>query len=407
MVDWHPKQPRKVLLITEDRELSEWLASLVPSSSARFVIAQDKRAGLEALSREGRVDLVLLDAAGGGQRVLDFCGSSDSKGRRLPPVVLLAGDQDLGVVQRGHEFGVQDVITKPISRTMFPQRLRYLIESLTRLSLEGRLRQALEFEQFEVYYQPKVEVATETVLGVEALLRWHHPENGLVLPDDFIPAAEASGIIVPIGVWVLQEACRQAKEWQEAGLEPIPIAVNVSLEQLRRGDLVAVVANALSESNLEPRWLELEFTESAVMQDTEDNLVILRQLKELGVLLSIDDFGTGFSSLGYLQKLPMDVLKIDRSYVLELPDDEDAATIVTTIVRMARSLDLDVIAEGVESGEQLEFLRGLGCDQYQGVVFSAPVPAAEATLLLQAQDRATNGQLHRGPDGPGPRRNAG
>jgi diguanylate cyclase (GGDEF)-like protein len=281
-------------------------------------------------------------------------------------------------------------------------------EATERLTLEASLRHALELDQFEAHYQPKVDVASGRIAGMEALIRWRDPERGLVPPGKFISVAEESGIIVPMGEWILREACAQAKAWQAAGHAPIPVAVNVSMEQFRRADIVGVVARALEDTGLEARWLELELTESAVMDNTEDNIVILRQLKDLGVLLSVDDFGTGYSSLSYLRQFPIDVLKIDRSFVIDLPDDSDAATIVTTIVHMARNLGLKLIAEGVETEEQLGFLRMLGCDQYQGFLFSKPVPAEEvAQLLEQSRARASVQRGHSSPWGGQGRRNAG
>jgi diguanylate cyclase (GGDEF)-like protein len=257
-------------------------------------------------------------------------------------------------------------------------------ETLELMSLEASLRRGVQLEQFEAHYQPKIDVGQGRIVGMEALVRWREPGVGIVAPGRFISVAEESGLIVPIGEWMLRESCRQAKAWQDAGIEPIPIAVNVSVEQFRRADIVKVVADALEESGLDPEWLEIELTESAVMENTEENIVVLRRLKSLGVLLSIDDFGTGYSSLSYLRQFPIDILKIDRSFVEDLPDDPDAAAIVTTIVHMSRGLGLKLIAEGVETEAQLDFLGMLGCDQYQGYLYSRPLPAEEATALLES-----------------------
>lgn len=279
-------------------------------------------------------------------------------------------------------------------------------DALERLTLEASLRHAIELDQFVPYYQPKVDVQSGKIAGMEALIRWIHPEDGLVPPGKFISIAEESGIIVPMGEFMLRESCKQAKAWQDAGYEPFPIAVNVSMEQFRRADIVAVVAGVLEETGLDPRWLELELTESAVMDNTEDNIVVLRRLKDLGVLLSVDDFGTGYSSLSYLRQFPIDVLKIDRSFVIDLPDDSDAATIVTTIVHMSRSLGLKLIAEGVETEPQLSFLRMLGCDQYQGYLFSKPVPAPDAEQLLAKQAAEDGARIHKGDFGDSGKRSA-
>ncbi len=258
-------------------------------------------------------------------------------------------------------------------------------EATQRLELESQLRRALERDQFEVHYQPKVDIASGRIAGMEALVRWVHPELGFVSPGDFIPLAEETGVIVPIGEWVMRTAARQAKAWQDAGLPPFPMAVNVSVEQFRHVNIKEVVASVLDETGLAPEWLEIELTESALMDDTDGNLIILQELKQLGVLMAVDDFGTGYSSLAYLRRFPIDILKIDRSFVIDVAQDPDADAIVNTVINMARSLGLKVIAEGVETDEQLAFLHGLGCDQYQGYLFSRPLPASGAVGLLEEQ----------------------
>jgi len=199
----------------------------------------------------------------------------------------------------------------------------------------------------------------------------------------FISVAEETGLIVPMGEWMLRTACRQAKAWQDAGYRPFPIAVNASVGQFRRANINKVVADVLEETGLDARWLEIELTESGLMDDSEGNLAILEELKSQGIMLSVDDFGTGYSSLAYLRRFPIDVLKIDRSFIMDLPGDADAATIVTTITHMARSLNLKIVAEGVETEEQLAFIRELGCDQYQGYLYSKPVPADSITAFLE------------------------
>lgn len=258
-------------------------------------------------------------------------------------------------------------------------------EGARRLALEADLRHALDLEQLEAFYQPKVSLATGLISGLEALIRWNHPEDGMVPPVKFIPVAEETGLIVPIGEWMLLTACYQAKAWQDAGYRPFPVSVNVSVGQLRRSDVNATVAKVLKETGLDPQWLELELTESGLMDDTEGIIAILEDLKGQGVSLSVDDFGTGYSSLSYLRRFPIDVLKIDRSFIMDLPEDSDAAMIVTTICRMAQNLKLKIVAEGVETPAQLDFLRELGCDQYQGYLFSKPVPSESITTFLEAE----------------------
>jgi diguanylate cyclase (GGDEF)-like protein/PAS domain S-box-containing protein len=261
--------------------------------------------------------------------------------------------------------------------------------ALERLRLEGDLRNALEREEFVLYYQPQVDLHTHEIVGVEALIRWQHPELGMVPPARFIALAEETGLIVPIGAWVIRTACRQNKAWQLAGLGHLRVAVNLSARQFAQHDLVESIAQALSEAGLAPEYLEIELTESLVMADVDRAICILRELKALGVKLSIDDFGTGYSSLSYLKRFPIDVLKIDRSFVNDITIDPDDAAIVVSIISLAHSLRLQVIAEGVETEPQLAYLRQHGCDQMQGYFFSRPVAAD-----LFAQMRRDGKRLH-------------
>ena len=256
-----------------------------------------------------------------------------------------------------------------------------------RLSLENSLRRALERGEFLLHYQPQIDLKSGDIIGMEALIRWQKEDFGLVAPDRFIPIAEESGLIVAIGEWVIGEACRQNRAWQDAGLPAIPVAVNLSALQFRQKDLEQSIARALESSALPARYLELELTESVIMKGAESAVAALQRLKAMGMLLSIDDFGTGYSSLSYLKRFPIDKLKIDRSFVRDVTTDPDDAAIARAVIAMAHSLRLKVIAEGVETQAQSDFLRQERCDEIQGYLFSKPLPAAEMACLLRGQIR--------------------
>ena len=263
-----------------------------------------------------------------------------------------------------------------------------------RLELECALRNAVSRGEFVLHYQPKVSFGSGHIVSVEALVRWNHPRRGLLPPADFIPIAEETGLILPMGAWVLNEACRQLHEWHTAGLSHLRMAVNLSAQQFREKNLLEVVRAALASAHLEPRFLELELTETAVMQDAGHSAAVLRSLSELGVRLSVDDFGTGYSSLSYLQRFPLNKVKIDRSFVREIARSHGDSEIVRAIVSLAHSLRLAVIAEGVETAEQLDFLDRIGCDQYQGYFCSPPVPAADLAALAARDVAAAGGTLN-------------
>jgi diguanylate cyclase (GGDEF)-like protein len=258
-----------------------------------------------------------------------------------------------------------------------------------KVQLESDLHSAVAQKQFVLYYQPKVDTRSGVVRSAEALIRWMHPTRGIVSPTDFIPLAEECGLIGTIGEWVIREACRQARVWQDDGIPSLRVSVNLSASQFRDSGLVDSIRRALTDADLEARYLEVELTESAVMSDPEQSIAVLEQLSAMGVLVSVDDFGTGYSSMSYLRRFPIDKLKIDRVFINEIVSRPEDASIVRAIVSLAHSLNLKVVAEGVETPAQLDFLNAAGCDEYQGYHFSRPLPAADFERLIR-ESRALN-----------------
>jgi diguanylate cyclase (GGDEF)-like protein len=252
-----------------------------------------------------------------------------------------------------------------------------------KLSMENHLRHAIERDELILYYQPKVNMREKRVIGCEALIRWRHPDFGLVMPLQFIPIAEESGLIIDISNWVLETACKQMHLWQQQGLPSLVMAINVSANQFHQRSFVAQVDNTLTRLDLAPQYLKLELTESILLENIEDALVTLREFHALGIHISIDDFGTGYSSLAYLKKLPISELKIDRSFIKDIPFNEDDMAITSAILALAKSLSLEVVAEGVEHEEQVAFLLQKGCEIAQGFLYSKPIPAVEFALFLQ------------------------
>ena len=250
-------------------------------------------------------------------------------------------------------------------------------------SLEGSLRSALERNEFMLVYQPKIDLTTGDISGVEALLRWNHPDRGLIQPLKFVPIAEESGLIVPIGQWVLLEACRQARAWMDAGLPPVRIAVNVSALQFAAKDFLSSVRAVLISTGIDPHDLELELTETVLMQDADSAVQTLRALKAIGVQLAVDDFGVGYSSFSYLRKFPLDALKVDRSFINDISSNPDNATILSALIGIGKSLKHRVVAEGVETEEQLHFLQKEGCSEGQGYFFCRPVIAEKFAEFLE------------------------
>ncbi len=256
-----------------------------------------------------------------------------------------------------------------------------------RFLLQKELRNAIARSEFALHYQPQVDLRTGRIVAVEALLRWQHPTLGMIPPIKFIPVAEETGLIVPIGDWALRAACRQNRAWQDAGLPHIGVCVNVSARQFKEKNWVCRVASALRDSGLEAKWLELELTESLIMRDVEQAVATMKELRSLGVQLSIDDFGTGYSNLAALKNFPVARLKIDKSFIENIPDDENDKAVACAVISLGQKLNLRVIAEGVETEDQLAFLRENNCDEIQGYLFSRPItgPAMEALLISHSR----------------------
>lgn len=352
-----------------------------PHGSGRFLVLAE---GLERVEDAARLATALQEGLGGpvDQGAGEFL-SVVNVGISSSP----SDTQDAAELVRHAETACY------CSRQEGGSNVQYYTESMSRwaferITLERSLRDAIDREELEVYYQPRVAIADRRVIGFEALVRWNHPELGLVSPGQFIPLAEETGLIVPIGEWVLRTACEQAARWQSQGFDPVRVSVNLSAAQFREPGLEGVVGSVLEETGLAPSMLELEVTESMLMTDAERTVEILQRLKAMGIHLSIDDFGTGYSSLSYLKRFPIDALKIDRSFVREVTTNPDDAAIATSIILMGHSLRLSVVAEGVEEERQLSFLQVLQCNEAQGFLFSPPVPAAQAEAFLSKAEAA-------------------
>ncbi|HEX5873409.1 MAG TPA: EAL domain-containing protein, partial [Pyrinomonadaceae bacterium] len=266
--------------------------------------------------------------------------------------------------------------------------------ALKQLVLESNLRQGLERGEFFVQYQPQISIRDFHLVGMEALVRWQHPSFGLLGPIEFISLAEESGMIIALGDWIMRTACAQSKVWQDAGLAPMVVSVNFSARQFQQPTFITDVSHILKDTNLDPRWLELELTESSIMKDPEEAIEKLHELKLMGIRVAIDDFGTGYSSLNYLKRFPIDTLKIDRTFVSDVCKDPHDTAIVRAIIDLGHALDLTVIAEGVETKEQLQYLSALECDVVQGFLFSKALSAKAFEELLIEQRKITHPESH-------------
>lgn len=297
-------------------------------------------------------------------------------------VALFPGDgDDLGTLLRNADTAMYQAKESGRDRVVFYASTMNA-SALSLLNLEAALRRALQQEQLVVHYQPKYNLASRAMVGLEALIRWRHPERGLLCPGEFLPAATSSGLLGPMSDWVLRRVCLQLREWADRGLRPLQVSVNISNQQFHSGSLVDTVTRALAETGIDPRWLELELTENIVMEDAQMAQAMLKELKDLGLSLSIDDFGTGYSSMNHLKRLPVDKLKIDRSFIKDIATDVEDRAIAHAIIALAHSLNLSVIAEGVENEEQLRLLALAGCDEVQGYYFNRARSPEDLALEL-------------------------
>jgi len=398
---------KKILVIEDEQIIRENILKLLKAEGFDVTGAENGAQGLNA-AVSNLPDVIICDVMMpelDGYGVLMALRSNPVTATL--PFVFLTGKAERSEMRQGMELGADDYLTKPFTKaelvgaissrlkkqeavaeqynSLRSQSCELIQDAADKLEqIKTSLCDALEREQFQVYYQPQVNVQTGKIMSAEALIRWLHPEKGLISPAQFIPSAEATGFIVQLGEWVLQTACRQMQVWQNAGFSGLRIAVNLSARQFHQPDLSSRVAQILAEIGLEPSSLELELTESLMVEDAPSAIATLQQLKKLGVSISIDDFGTGYSSLSYLAQYPFDTLKIDRCFISNITHGCTNAAIVKAIIQMAHSLCLEVIAEGVETEAEKDFLWRYKCDTMQGYLFSPPLPAGDFEQLLIA-----------------------
>lgn len=392
---------KKILVIEDDPVISALILALLEREGFEVVFAGDGLTGVQLATQEAP-DLVLCDVMLpelNGYDVLKTLRQNPSLA--LTPFIFLTSKTDRTDLREGMRLGADDYLTKPVAAEELLEAIAIRLakqaaiskfytqtppNSSEQLVLADSLNYAIERSELTLYYQSQVNLQTHEIIGAESLLRWHHPERGLISPAEFIPLAEQTGLIIPIGEWVLRTACEEAKNWQTEGLGNLRIAVNLSAYQFSQSTLVDTVAQILDETDLDPQWLDLELTESVLVQDAEAAASILGELRSRGVQISIDDFGTGYSSLSYLQRFPIDTLKIDRSFVHSAAHNPKSAAIAIAVIQMAHRLQLEVIAEGVETSAELAFLNQHGCDIAQGYWFSRPVSASAFTQLLSSSN---------------------
>ncbi len=402
--------PATLLIVDDEPQVRKLLETLLQHEGYQTLTASSGEEALLLVAKQPP-DLILLDIMMPGMDGYDV--ASQLKGNAATaniPIIMLTALSESEARISGLETGAEEFLSKPVEHIELWLRVRNLlrlkahgdqlkthglmleqqlqnqtretVHDLTREALENDLRLAVERSDFTLHYQPKVELASGAVCALEALLRWDRPGHGAVSPAVFVPLLETLGLIVPVGRWVIDNVCRQIAAWQRSDIGAVEVSVNVSGHQLIEGDLIADIAASLAKTGVAAHWLEVELTESSLMENTQHTIASLQRLRAMGVKISIDDFGTGYSSLAYLRRFPIDTLKIDIAFIREVTSNPQDAAITRTIIELAHSLELRVVAEGVESQAQLAFLKAAGCDQIQGYLFSRPLPMQELERLL-------------------------
>ncbi|PFG71754.1 EAL domain-containing protein (putative c-di-GMP-specific phosphodiesterase class I) [Pseudomonas poae] len=407
-------QPATLLIVDDEPQVRKLLETLLQHEGYRTLSAGSGEEALQLVAKQPP-DLILLDIMMPGMDGYEV--ASQLKGDAATasiPIIMLSALSESSARISGLETGAEEFISKPVERVELWLRVRNLlrlkshgdqlkrhsqlleqqlrqhagdstrmnVHDLARQDLENALRQAVKHDEFTLHYQPKVALADGQICALEALLRWERPGYGAVSPAVFVPVLESLGLIVEVGSWVIRSVCQQIATWQRSAIGAVEVSVNVSGHQLIEGDLIADIARILTETGVEPHWLEVELTEGSLMENTQHTIASLQRLRAMGVKISIDDFGTGYSSLAYLRRFPIDTLKIDIAFIREVTSNPQDAAITRTIIELAHSLSLRVVAEGVETQAQLAFLKEAGCDQIQGYLFSRPLPATALERLL-------------------------
>jgi len=390
-----------ILIIEDEAPIRDIVSEMLQDVGFKVLEADTGTAGIE-LAQTHQPDLILCDImmpGPDGYEVLHQLRNQLSTA--LTPFIFLTAKSDRRDLRRGMLLGADDYISKPFTRQDLLEAVRMRLErhstieqfyvtAMAEVTLADSnshqwqpLQSALANHEFELFYQPQVTLADDQLLGIEALIRWRSPDKGLIPPAEFIPLAERSGFIVELGEWVIRTACEQIKQWQSLHLWPTPVCINLSSVQFARADLTTRITSILAETGVDPRHLGIELTESVLVQNIDMTLAHLQELRRIGMLISIDDFGTGYASLGYLQHFPFDILKIDHCFIQNVHSNPTNGAITAAVIQMAHSLGLTVVAEGVETTDELNYLKAQNCDAIQGYLLSQPLSASRFTQWLR------------------------